>query len=86
MHANYIVSYQIYDYFFVFLGVLNPIVLHNYFANWLLYHWKWSDTQNYPCKLQGHSSFRFPTDHKAQSSIEMKQPLFMALNVYEMFF
>jgi hypothetical protein len=38
-----------------------PIVLNNYFeSNWLLYHWKWSDTQNYPCKLQGHSSFRFP--------------------------
>jgi hypothetical protein len=41
----------------------------------LLYHWKWSDTQNYPCKLQGHSCFRFPTDHKSQSSIERKQPL-----------
>jgi hypothetical protein len=26
----------------------------------------------YPCKLQGLSSFRFPIDHKLQSSIERK--------------
>jgi hypothetical protein len=31
----------------------------------LLYLWKWSDTHNYTIKLQGHSSFRFPTDHKS---------------------
>jgi hypothetical protein len=52
--------------FICILGVLNPIVLNNYFeSNWLLYHWKWFDTQNYPCKLQGYSSFRFPTDNKS---------------------
>jgi hypothetical protein len=57
-------------------------VLNNYFeSNWLLYHWKWFDTQNYPCKLQGHSSFRFPTDHKSVFNWKETAPFNMTSNI-----
>jgi hypothetical protein len=66
---------EIFWFLFKASKLLTPIVLNHYFeSNWLLYHWKWSYTKNYPCKWQGHSSVRFPTDHKSQSSIERKQP------------